>query len=303
MRSRFEEIVLLSDHRYAVASGILALMTVVVLVPVLTGFAVRNTDPLYYMASALITGNVTLITVVVAINQVILSQELESPGSLRDEIESTASYRQAALDQQTTPTDPSEFLYQLLQQTRDHALSLEDLLPGSTDEVGDRLLTELPEHCRAAGERLESTPDTLSNVLLPILGVDYGDYVHDCHHLQARYEDDDHERLRATLDDLTSDLENLDVARQYFTTLFMKEELATLSRSLLYIAVVAVSTPVALLLLLTTYIQPVPDTPELLALTVLAAVFGLTPLAVLIAFVLRIATFAQHIAGITPFNS
>lgn len=277
----------------------------VVLLPALTRFIIRNTTPLTYMASSLITGNVTLITVVVAINQVILSQELESPGSLREEIEQTAEYRQAALDQQTISTNPSDFHHQLLQQTRQHALSLEELLPGTgtTDDVSDSLLTNLPEQCKQVSDQLESASDTLSDVVVPAFGINYTGYIHNCHQLQARYDEGDHEQLHTSLDRLTSDLENLDVARQYFTTMFMKEELATLSRTLLYIGIVAVSAPIALLFQLTTHTGSSPPMQGLFLLSLLTALFGLLPLAILIAFILRIATVAQQIAAITPFAS
>ena len=299
---RFKRWVLLSGNRYAVALGILALMTFVVLTPDLTRFYIRNTGPLYYMASALITGNVTLVTVVVAINQVVLSQELESPGSLRDEIESTAQFRQSALDRQTAPTDPAEFLQQLLRQTADRVRSLREILPEEAAESDDgpRLLSDLPEHCERVADELGSGPDDLSSVIVPTLGVSYAEYIRECHRLQARYDRD--ERLHSTLDALTSDLEGLDVSRQYFTTAVMKEELATLSRSLLYVSVVAVSTPIALLLQLSTYAAASPPMPTLFALAVLTAVFGLTPLALLIAYMLRIATVADFIAAITPFE-
>lgn len=164
-----------SSHRYLLATGILLLMTGVVLIPDLTRFIIQNATPLTYMASALITGNVTLITVVVAINQVILSKELESPGSLRDEIERTAEYRQAALDQETAPTNPSDFLHRLLQQTRQHTLSLEEFLPRTTDGVSDPLLTDLPNHCKQVSDQLEPASDNLSDVVVPILGIDYSD--------------------------------------------------------------------------------------------------------------------------------
>lgn len=63
MRTRLERRVLLSGNRYGIALGILVLMIGVV-----------------YLA------------------QVILSQEPESPGSLRNEIERTADYRRATLE-------------------------------------------------------------------------------------------------------------------------------------------------------------------------------------------------------------
>ncbi|WP_227357244.1 hypothetical protein [Haladaptatus salinisoli] len=152
-------------------------------------------------------------------------------------------------------------------------------------------------------DRLEQTTDDLSNVVIPILGIAYGDYIHDCRKLQTQYEEESHDQLHTILGDLSSDLENIDVARQYFTTTFMKEELAMFSRSLLYIGILAVSTPLALLTQLISYTTATPPTPTLFALTVLTVVFGLAPLALLIAFVIRIATVTQYIAGITPFEA
>lgn len=303
MRTQLKGWILLSGNRYIIASGVLVLMGGVVLIPDLTRIVIRNTSPLYYVASALITGNLTLITVVVAINQVVLSQELESPGSLRDEIESTAGYRQMALEQTTRPTEPSNFLQQLLQQTRQHAHSLEELLPESTDGESDLLVTDLPNHCEQIVDQLEQTPDDLSKVIILLLGSEYADYIHDCHRLRAIYEENDHEQLHTTLDNLTADVENLDVAQQYFTTMFMKKELATLSRSLLYVGIVAVPTPIALLIELTAYTGSFSPGTKLFVLTLLTGLIGLVPLALLIAFLSRIATVAEEIASITPFKA
>lgn len=302
MLERFRKWVLVTGHRYSLASGILALMIGVVALPALSRFAIRNTTPLIYMASTLIGGNITLITVVVAINQVILSKELESPGSLRDEIERTADFRQSALDGQTPPTKPSEFLQQLLQQTRERAQSLEGRLPESAGEASERLLNDLSTQCRQVGEQLEPPPDKLSMVLFPLLGIDYVDYIHDCRECRSNYDDGSHDELLSTLDSLTSDLENLDVARQYFATAFVKEELSMLSRSLVYIGIIAVSLPIALLYQLATYSSASPPMPGLFAFSLLTVVVALMPIALLIAFILRIATVAEHIAGITPFK-
>lgn len=302
MRGRLGRWVLLTGNRYSVASGILVIMTGIAIVPHLTAFTLRNTTPLTYMASALVTGNITLITLVVAINQVVLAQELESPGSMQNEVEQTADYRQVTLDQSSVPTKPSAFLYQLLQQTHHHTQSLEELLPGETDEASDRLLTELQDHCEQVSDTLEQTSDDLADLIVPLLGFNYGDYINDCHQLQANYDEASHDQLHSTLEQLASDLKNLDIARQYFTTAFIKEELARLSRSLLYIGIIGLPTHIALLFQLTTYNGSSPPT-ELFSLTLLVAVVGLTPLALLIAFVLRIATVAEKIAVITPFGT
>lgn len=276
-------------------------MAVVVLVPLFSRFAIHSLTPLMYMASALVGGNITLITLVVALSQVILSQELESPGSLRDEIGRTADYRQAALAQPAPPTDPDDFLQQLLQQTQERAGSLAELLSDSTTESSTHIIDELPEECAKVSEQLETASDKLSSVIIPLLGIEYATYIHECHQLESAYEGDDHEQLLSTLDALSTDLKNLDIARQYFTTIFMKEELAKLSRSLLYVGILAVPLPVALLIQIASYPTAAAPMPVVFAFTLLTVVVGLIPLALLIAFILRVATVAQHIASIAPF--
>ena len=275
----------------------LFIMTVVVLIPLLSRFAIRNLMPMFYIASAFIGGNITLITLVVAINQVILSQELESPGSLWDEIDQTDDYRQAALDQPAPPTEPADFLQQLLQQTHDRAGSLAELLP----ESDTHLIDELPEECSQISEQLGTGSDKLSSVIVPLLGIEYATHIHECHQLNSDYEGDEYEQLHSALEALSADLKNLDIARQYFTTAFLKEELAELSRSLLYVGVLAISLPVALLIQLTTYPTAATPMPAVVVFTLLTVVVGLIPLALLIAFILRVATVAQNIASITPF--
>lgn len=304
MRDRFKKWLLISAHRYIIATGILALMTAIVLLPNVTRYTIRNiTPPLFYFTSALIGGNITLITVVVTINQVILSQELESPGSLRDEIERTADYRKEALDQTAPPTNPADFVQQLLQKTQAQAESVEELLSTATGGANDHFLTELAEQCDRCRDQIDPSSKSLSSVIVPLLGIDFADYIHDCYQLQSGYEDEDNEELLSALDELTSGLEDLDIARQYFTTAFMKEELATLSRSLVYIAIVAVAAPIALLYQLTTYSMASPPMSRLFVLSVLTVVVGLLPLAILIAYILRVASVTQFIAAITPFEA
>ncbi|QLD89551.1 hypothetical protein HWV07_11115 [Natronomonas salina] len=301
MDDRFSRWVLLSGNRFSVATGVLFIMTMVVLIPLILRFAIRNLTPPIYIASALIGGNITLITLVVAINQVILSQELESPGSLREEVGQTADYRQAALDQPAPPTDPGDFLEQLLQQTHDRARSLAELLPDSTDEPGTHLIDELPEECAQISDQLGTASDKIASVIVPLLGIEYATHIQECHQLESAYDEGEHEQLHATLDALSADLKNLDIARQYFTTAFMKEELAKLSRSLLYVGVVAVSLPVALLIYLASFSTAAAPMPAIFVFTLVVVVVGFIPLALLIAFILRVATVAQNIASITPF--
>ena len=85
--------------------------------------------------------------------------------------------------------------------------------------------------CAQISEQLGTASDKLASVIVPLLSIEYATHIHECHQLESAYDEGEHEQLHSTLDALTADLKNLDIARQYFTTAFMKEELAKLSRS------------------------------------------------------------------------
>lgn len=69
--------VLLTGQRWLVAAGLVGLLAVSFTALVVTGLVpLRNVQALFYVYSALLTGNLTLITVVVSINQSLLSRYL-----------------------------------------------------------------------------------------------------------------------------------------------------------------------------------------------------------------------------------
>ena len=305
MKEQFREWVLIHGNRYVITGCILLVSSGAILSFLLSG-VIRNTTPLYYLSSGLITGNITLITVVVSITQLVLSRELAAPGQLQDEIEETAEYRQTVLKQSDIPTEPSDFLQQLVGQTREHAQALETPLLESTGRQSDAenniLITSLLDHCEQVVDRLDPVDERLFNVIMSILDTNYADYIQESHRLQAKYDDESYERLTAALDRLTTDLVAINVARQYFTTMFIKEELARVSRLLLYVGIPAVAVPIAMLIRLTTYTGAMFPQLDLVVLTVLTVITGLLPLALLTSFMFRIGRVAQQVAAITPFR-
>lgn len=77
MHENLENWFLRRGSRYAITGPVFAIIAVIIL-PAIWRLAIWNTNPLYFVCSGLITGNITLITVVVAINQVILSRAVKS---------------------------------------------------------------------------------------------------------------------------------------------------------------------------------------------------------------------------------
>jgi hypothetical protein len=75
--------------------------------------------------SSLISGNLTLITVVVSINQLLLSREMSSPGELESQIQNVIEYRKDVEDHagDIAPVKPLGFLELLFSNTRQEGIA------------------------------------------------------------------------------------------------------------------------------------------------------------------------------------
>lgn len=265
----------------------------------------RTGTPLLYLFSALVGGNVTLITIVVTINQLILSRELRSPRELQLELSSAEEYREE-IEEQTAPSvvpeEPSDFLRVLLDNTREQVARLDSAsfgsdapeLAGDLDEMVANLTAELD----AADRLLDRSTGSLFGTLLAILDADfvsslnYSRSIRRSHEVSGATEDG--------LEEFEHSVEQLDIARQYFKTIYIKQELAGVSKLVIYTGFFA--TVVALGALMATGYGSVPSAwwAGLLLVPVSVAI-NLLPIALLTTHVLRIATVARRTAAITPF--
>ena len=272
--------------------------------------AIRWPVPLLYVFSAQVGGNLTLVTLVLSINQLVLSRQLSSPGELREEIREVTNYRQAVQNAsagEVAPVTPSDFLARLLENTDDKVEQLYDITTGGENTALDRelddLATSLDEHMSEVSRLLSRGDVGTFATLSATLHTNYGEQIRRVQSLAAQYGDTFTEDEREVLTELVSRMRQIDVARQYFKTLYMQSELASLSRLLLYVGVPAeVISTVMLLAAAGPQAQSFYSTMPPLVLAATVAV-GFGPLAVLFAFVLRIATVAQRTAAITPFTT
>ncbi|WP_276302024.1 hypothetical protein [Halorussus lipolyticus] len=300
---------ILNGDRLVVAGVLLAVVfALLVAVELVVLRAVRWSVPLLYVYSAQVGGNLTLITLVLSINQLVLSRQLSSPGELREQIREVTRYRQevqTASGGEIAPVTPSDFLAQLLENTDEQVKQLHDIKGNGADLDGelDDLATSLENHMEGVSRLLTDSDVGTFNALSATLNTNYGEQIREVQLLAQRHREAFTEDERAELSELVSRLRQIDVARQYFKTLFMQSELASLSRILLYVGVPAEIVSTVMLVAAAgpsaqSFYTNVP--PLLLAGTVAV---GFAPLAVLFAFVLRIATVAQRTAAITPFTT
>lgn len=305
-----KEWLLLDGHRLAVAAivvtGLLAWFSLLDLL----GFApLGNVQAMFYVYGGLIGGNLTLVTVVVSINQLLLSRQLESPGGLRENIDQVVDYRRTVEDAagEIVPAEPMGFLRILVENTREEAQNVGGLVAGtggepSHDEIND-FVSRLTDHFDQVDELLRRSGTGTFEVLSTTLTTNYARQINQIRRLRAAYDGQLDEEIHERLDRLVERLEEIDVARQYFKSIYLQQELSKLSRILLYTGLPAEAIAVAMLLAFTAD----PGTafahgPLRAAVTVTLAVSFL-PLAVLVSFILRTATVTQRTAATVPFTT
>jgi hypothetical protein len=267
----------------------------------------RSTTPMLYLFSALAGGNITLITIVISINQLILSRELRSPRELQTEMHAAEEFRdevEAETESLVVPEEPAEFLRVLVTDTRKRVERLGD----AEHDVGvdtaavdlDSLVSVLGGELDETTRRLERTETGVFPALSTILDVDFATRLNHTRWIARAYEDSIPDETRESLEDLQQHLEQLDVARQYFKTVYIKQELADVSKLVMSTGIAAVLVAMVFIVLTGYRTTELPFWGNTLVIP-LGVFVTLVPLTLLISHVLRISAVARRTAAITPF--
>lgn len=309
--SRPKEWFFLMENRLLVAGMVLVgLFAGVAAIDALLDVGTANLSPLYYVFSGLIGGNLTLITIVVSINQLVVSRHLNTPGGLREEIQGVNEYREAveeAIPHEVAPVTPSDFLQTLLEGTEKEIEETHDAI----DEVGDEearegledLLDDLGTNIGHTDHVLQESDVGIFEALSVTLRTNYSEEIYRIRDLQTSHGDRFSPELDDALDNLVLRIQQIDVARQYFKTLYLQDELSYLSRILLYTGVPAELASIGMLLLFAGVTPVSLSAGTLSVLIPVAVAVAMAPLAVLFAFILRISVVIQRTAAITPFTT
>ena len=327
-----ERFLIISDRLVLAGIMLAAAFGFFIALEVVGGFRSVDRAPLLYLFSALTGGNFTLITIIVSINQLVVSQQLSTPGELRTQIAETNEYRDSVIEtlpaDNVAPVTPTEFLYLLLRATRESLARIEhqseniDDGEASTDGGGDapapsvatgepedatRLLAELvddlTDHICHVEELLEASDSGIFSALSATLTTNYSQHIYRARELQYDHPDALTDTQDAALDQLVVLLQQIDVARQYLKTLYMQDELSRLSTRLLLVGVPAVFVSIVMLKLFAASSGMLFSTGTFTLLTDFAVTIALAPLAVVFSFVLRIAAVARRTVATTPFTT
>ena len=257
--------------------------------------------------STTITGLFTLVSITVSINQLVLSRIIGSPEHIRRRMDSVSDFRGEIVDENdrvsVAPTEPAAFLEVVTRALRDRALRLGDVYDRRNDprlrHDVERLVEDLVGLAEQVDDEIGTKRLLLIDVLLPVLDDRYSRYVHAVDRVRETTDDLSAAERRA-LGELRSVLQDVNLTRHYFKTLFLHEALASLSKRML-----ATGVPAVLLSYLVILAYgggpPLAGTARTVAVSA-AIALAIVPLSVLFAYGIRVAAIASRTTTFGTFT-
>jgi|AntDeeMinimDraft_4_1070355.scaffolds.fasta_scaffold00380_5 hypothetical protein len=270
-----------------------------------------ETNTVKTLFNTLLSGVILLVSIVVSINSVVLSQEIGDIEAQEERTSASLEFRrriEESIESDVTPARPAEFvrvvLYTILHKTNElqevAADTADDEFQQHVEDLGKKISDDVN---RARGILGDAQYGTF-RVLLAGLNYDYAGQLHTVRYLKRTYGDDLTDEEVEAMDDIIDSLVFFTTGREYFKSLYYKRELAQLSSRLLY-----VSLPVIVFIsyvLLAVDANQFPDTwvmgiPPLLLFVSLAYSVALAPYLVLTSYVLRASTVSLRTLAAGPF--
>lgn len=303
---RLSRWLLLEGDRNAVALVVVAFLFGTLLALHAVGVvALADPDSVGSVAGSLIPGLFTFISIVLAINQLVLSQEFGSADEIRERLAEVQKFRrevETAADSEPSPVVPTAFLRMLVGTLDAHGRDLADA--AAVVEDSDRrtaveaFARDIVDATAVANDTLASENAGRFNAVLSVLTYPDAEQIRRVR--EFRTGPDLPGEVAATLDRILETLELFHVARTHFRTTYTQRVLARLSRHLLYVGVPGILAAMVLVLAGAIGDDGLGRHPVAVA-TLLS--IALSPLAVLFAYVLRIATVSERTVAVGPFVS
>ncbi|MFB6114699.1 MAG: hypothetical protein ABEK04_00260 [Candidatus Nanohalobium sp.] len=264
-------------------------------------------DPTETLFQALVTALITGVTLVVTLNQLVLSQELGPVGDQRIRMEKAMQSRRDVediIDRPVSPQEPSKFLKNLVDEIENRAEQLSEIEADSEleDEI-ENYVEGLKENAQQVSEGLEGSQFGTFGLLSSVLNFNYSWKITEARRIRNSYGDSIGEELEEKFDGIEDALELFGPAREHFKTLYFQWELVNLSRAMLYTSVPALVVASCMVL----FYDPNAVTGTTSGLsndvlfTSLAFAVSLTPFTILLSYILRIVTVAKRTLSIGPF--
>lgn len=304
LRRRFANWLLLEGDRQHVAAGIVLILTGAVwslvateIVSVGAGSSVATA-----FGSGLTSGIVTLLTIALSINQLILARVFGSPNKLMDRLEGSKKIRsqvEELADQPASPNDPAAFLSLLATTLRDRARTAVSATESDTPSEVTASLEDIAAYAESIDAQVQAEM-AVSSILRVIIGPEHAFNMAAVKNIRNEHGSDLSTAAQTDLEAVSELLTYIAVVRQFFKTIALQQDFGILSRLLVYSGLVAFLTAVSMTLV---YSTGAATLSESTLQVVVPLAFGVVaaPLALFSAFILRAATIASRTVSVGPF--
>ena len=311
--------VLLEGNRLAIAGAILtlvyiSLLTIGLIWPADIQAILTETSTIENILDTFMGGIILLVSIVVSINSIVLSQDIASVQNQADQTRGTREFRGDIGDMTETgesPSEPRAFLRLMATVITDRAQTLAEDAKETDGEFADDV--------EAYTETIVSSIDHLAevdktkhgdfNALWRALEVDYGAFLERSRTLRGVHRETIAESYDEQLDDLVESIQLFAIGRENFKTLYYYKEVSVLSRTLLIVSLPAILI-VAMAIFASTagrfpefwFASRLFGIPPLQIFVATAFTIALLPYVVLTSYMLRLSTVGIRTASAGPFS-
>jgi hypothetical protein len=267
-----------------------------------------STDWVEMTFQALIGALITGTTLVVSINQLVLSQEIGPLGGQRERMDRAMDFYQNTdeLLDFPSPANPALFLKELIDATSDRARTFRDTVDDADDDDlrghVEEYVDDLLENASVTSEGLEDAGFGSYAVMQSALNYNYDRKMYDLRWLLDEYDDQLTDTQRNAGRQTLEALAMYGPSREYIKTLYFQWSLVKLSQGILYLAVVALVVAGGVLLFVdeTTASGTILGVDVLLWIVVAAYTICLLPFLLFVSYILRLATIAKRTSAMGP---
>lgn len=253
-----------------------------------------------------VSGIILLVSIVVSINSIALSQDMTSVNTEQNRVNATMEFRQdigKLSEGDSSPSSPSNFLSlisaAILEQTME--------LVKSTNGSDEAYSAEVREYTRGITDDLqpllniEKVDGSQYSNLWKAMEFDYGNHLDRSHAIQNIYSDKVSETDDEQFQELAETIQLFSIGRDYFKSLYYTRESAQLSRLLLVVALPSIILTSTAILAINANLFPtfvIFDIPPLQMFVATVFTIALMPYIILTAYMLRLATVAKDAGGV-----
>lgn len=306
--SRLRDWVLLDGDRLVLAAVLSAAVFVLFLgLDALEVIAFTNANSITRMASGMVAGTFSLVTLVVSINQLILSREFSAVSEARDRLEGIMDLRREVEDATgvpASPAAPARLLELVIETIHDRAGTLAESVEEQDDEELRKVVEAYADYVRESTDRINQRMEGAHSGTFEAVSasVRYDDpwQLHLARNLRNRYEGELDRGSVEAFDDLIEAIERFGVAREQFKTTYLQRELTRFSQLTILCGVPAVLAALLIGFLYGDLGGPAIAVDRLpVVVSALLAVVA-SPLALLASYILRTATITRRTASTGP---